>query len=436
MTRRLFLLGALFFAAALFAREVIRIPRVGAPPASLKEVTPTEWQGWPALRTPNAPPAPYECQAYAAYDDQYLYAALEVELGRLPLAGQGGAYPHWNDGAEFRIRLPNDDRYLQLYTDAAGFANLSRRYKSMQLGDIIFHARATATGYSLFAAFPWKDLAMTPSANPAVDLSFHIQKRIQHFKFEKYDISVALRCTKEAPKTVDAKPVAPAVNLNPEPRILNFGRSGGSSGELLALLPAILDTRPSTAIIMIGTNDVSWIKKRSPAGADEKNLDQLAAGLRKAGVRTILVTIPPCVPEYVAARAKDPPEIRDRLNATIDDFNARVKRVAERQQAILVDYHAHFPKDYAGEKSLLRNLANSKATDGIHPTAEGYRLLARLLADAIRKNHLPIDHITCCGDSITYGAHMNGQGTTTGDTYPSYLRQILFPVSTTPIPTP
>ena len=427
MPRRLFLLCALLLAAAFPAREVVVIPRLAAPPASLKEATPAEWQGWAKLRTPNAPPAPCECQAFAAYDDQCLYAALEVDLGRLPLAGQGGAYPHWNDGAEFRIRLPNDDRWLQLYADAAGAAILYRHWKAVPRGDVVLRARATATGYALFAAFPWKSIAATPDGKSAVDLSFHLQKRIQHFKFDRYDIAIALRCGKEPPKEVAAKASAPAVNLTPEPRILNFGRSGGSSGELLSLLPGILDLKPSTAIVMIGTNDVTWDKKRIPADQYEKNLDNLVDGLQKGGARVILVTIPPCVPEYVAARAKDPPEVRDRLNATIDDFNARVKRVAERRHAVLVDYHAHFPKNYAGAESLLRNQANSNGTDGIHPTAEGYRHLARLLADAIRAHKLPVARVVCCGDSITYGAHMNGQGTTTGDTYPAFLRALLFP---------
>ena len=47
-------------------------------------------------------------------------------------------------------------------------------------------------------------------------------------------------------------------------------------------------------------------------------------------------------------------------------------------------------------------------------------------AEAIRANHLPTEHILCCGDSITYDAHMNGQGTTMGENYPAFLRSFIF----------
>ena len=350
-----------------------------------------------------------------------------MELGRLPRAGQGCAIPWHSEGAEFRFPLPAPNRLLQLFADASGATFLLRNGRFQPLAPVILCTHATETAYSLFAAFPWStlDLASPPFDKP---LDFNLLPQVQErpLRFQKDNLEIALKAGNEMVPAASPTSVSNAVNLNPEPRILNFGRPGYNSRELLSMLPSIFDTQPQTAIVMIGTNDVTWSKKRLPADDYEANLLQIINAFHSANVKTIIVTIPPCIEEYVAGREKYTPEQRDALNTEINDFNARAKRVATKTGTIVIDYHAQFKGDIRAASSLIRNEANLRSKDGVHPSAEGYRILARLLADAIHAHKLPTTRIVCCGDSITYGSHMEGQGTTTGETYPAFLRNFLF----------
>ena len=427
MKRLLTLLPTVLLCTVISAREVVTLPRVTTPPISMNSPSPWEWQDWASLRTPSMPNPPFPYKAFCAYDDRNLYIALEMELGRAPRAGQGCAIPWHSEGAEFRFALPAPNRLLQLFADASGAAFVQRNWKFQSLAPIVLRSHATETGYCLFAAFPWPslDLTVPPFEKP---INFNLLPQVQErpLRFKRDDLSLALKAGNEIVPTASQANVSRAINLNPEPRIINFGRPGYNSRELLSMLPAIFDTHPKTAIVMVGTNDVTWSKKRLPADEYEANLLRILNAFHDADVKTILVTIPPCIEEYVAEREKYTPEQRDALNDEINEFNARAKRDASKTGTIVIDYHAQFKGDLRAASSLIRNEANLRSKDGVHPSAEGYRILARLLADAIQTHNLPTSRIVCCGDSITYGAHMEGQGTTTGETYPAFLRNFLF----------
>ena len=428
MKKLLTLIPTLLFCAFLSAREVITLPRIATPPLSLKTPSPWEWQGWASLRTPSMPTPPFQYKAFGAYNEKHLYIVMEMDLGRAPQAGQGCAIPWHSEGAEFRFALPAPNRILQLFADASGATFLQRNWRFQPLPPIIVRTHATETGYCIFAAFPWTSLELSaPPTEKPIDFNLLPQVRERPLRFKKDNLEIALKAGNEMVTAASPINVSTAVNLNPEPRILNFGRPGYNSRELLSMLPAIFDTHPQTAIVMIGTNDVTWSKKRLSADEYEANLLQIINALHAANVKTIIVTIPPCIEEYVAEREKYTPEQRDALNTEINDFNARAKRVADKTGTIVIDYHAQFKGDLRAASSLIRNEANLRSKDGVHPSAEGYRILARLLADAIQSHNLPTTRIVCCGDSITYGAHMEGQGTTTGETYPAFLRNFLFP---------
>ncbi len=75
--------------------------------------------------------------------------------------------------------------------------------------------------------------------------------------------------------------------------------------------------------------------------------------------------------------------------------------------------------------SLLRNPANSGRVDGVHPTAEGYGILAVVIYQTILDHQLPTSKIVCFGDSITLGTGRPGEGTATGGTYPARLAGML-----------
>jgi len=73
----------------------------------------------------------------------------------------------------------------------------------------------------------------------------------------------------------------------------------------------------------------------------------------------------------------------------------------------------------------MSNVINAGVADGVHPTSQGYALIAAVIYQAIRDYRLPAERIVCLGDSITFGAHMPGAGTATGLTYPARLVALL-----------
>ena len=429
--RKAILFLALGCCLSLMARDLIVLPRLSAPPVSLTAINPAEWEQWSQLtQGPNAQPAPFEYQAFGAYDSQMLYIALDVPLGRRPKAGNGEAIPWFSEGAEFRFALPNEEKLLQLFTDASGATILQRKWRVCPRGDILLRAQATEKGYSLFAAFPWHTLGLEgePSGK-SIHFNLIPQWMLKPLKFNRHNLGLTL---KMGDQMVEAKPLpdpATPLELNSGNHVRNFGKPGYNCVELLALLNAVLDDQPQTAIIMVGTNDITWPAKHVTAENYETTMDAIFNTLKKANVPAILVTIPPCIPEYVAKREKLTPDQEKELNDKIIDFNARAKRTAEKYSAIVADYHALFTGNLENSTSLLRNQANSRSADGVHPTAEGYQRLAAMLAEVIRTHNLPTGRIACCGDSITYGAHMEGQGTSLGETYPAALQKILFPAT-------
>jgi lysophospholipase L1-like esterase len=127
-------------------------------------------------------------------------------------------------------------------------------------------------------------------------------------------------------------------------------------------------------LIMEGTNDLQKAHSASNAGDAEDILGRAAAGLRTmvitakaSGVRPFLATLAPM----------NPTGTRGQLFGweLVAGFNARIAAVASLEQVPLVDVN----KAFAGNLGLL-------GFDGVHPTSEGYKLIADTFFTAIKSN--------------------------------------------------
>jgi len=150
-------------------------------------------------------------------------------------------------------------------------------------------------------------------------------------------------------------------------RVLNFGRSGFSSGEYRRFLETdggrLKNERPDFILLQLGTNDVRIDGDHASTPEFEANMGSVLDLLRefrdRAGnpSRIVLGTIPP-VPE--GAPLPFSPESSRRVEAEI---NPAIRALAAARGLPVVDNHALF----VGRPDLL---------PGIHPTADGYRRLA------------------------------------------------------------
>ena len=132
--------------------------------------------------------------------------------------------------------------------------------------------------------------------------------------------------------------------------------------------------RPQGVLLMEGTNDVDQI-----AGAH--GLDQMVLAANAANVDTLLMTIPP---QHGLAKAHRVPI-----------FNEKIRAIAARRGVVLVDvYRLLFHGACSGGGPLP-----CIGTDGLHPTAEGYRLIAEELARVIVDLYDVDDQRTTATDS-------------------------------------
>lgn len=157
----------------------------------------------------------------------------------------------------------------------------------------------------------------------------------------------------------------------PGEAISNPSSSDGPNAvtRLRSLLPG-----HGAVLIMEGTNDLQKAHSASSAAEAEDILGRAAAGLRQmvrdakaANVRPLLATVPPI----------NPTGTRGQLYGweLVPGFNERIATIAALEQVPLVNVH----KAFAGNGGLL-------GFDGVHPTAEAYKLIADTFFTAIKSN--------------------------------------------------
>jgi lysophospholipase L1-like esterase len=150
-------------------------------------------------------------------------------------------------------------------------------------------------------------------------------------------------------------------------RVLNYGRSGNTSGEYLSFLrrngAKLRAERPDVVLLQLGTNDVREDVDRTPAdrfAANMKDIVSFFRSLESRGgdpPRVLLATIPPL------PAGTEFPFTAESVRRVEGEINPAVRALARAEDLPLVDNHALF----AGRPELL---------PGVHPTRDGYRFLA------------------------------------------------------------
>jgi len=149
----------------------------------------------------------------------------------------------------------------------------------------------------------------------------------------------------------------------------SVGVSGSRSTDLATQVArALLGERPDVAVILIGANDATGLRRPGEAAA------YLAAAVRRlcgAGVQVVVGTCP----DLGAVRAIAPPlrQLIGFLGRRVADAQARAVR--EAGGAVV---------DLAAETGpVFRADAGTLCYDGFHPSADGYRVWAHALLPAV-----------------------------------------------------
>jgi lysophospholipase L1-like esterase len=167
---------------------------------------------------------------------------------------------------------------------------------------------------------------------------------------------------------------------------------------------------------MAGTNDCMNSRRLVPLPQYEQNMRSIISSIVESKSRMILMSILPAYETYLNIR-HDPKAYKPLGHIKWKNaVNELIEKLAKEYLQIFLDMHHIFiTVGNIGEESdsLLRNEINSGVKDGVHPTPEGYRVMAIAIYECIIQNNLSHQKIVCLGDSITAGK------------YPVYLEKMI-----------
>lgn len=214
--------------------------------------------------------------------------------------------------------------------------------------------------------------------------------------------------------------------------IRNFGICGAPSTAILEKeLPEVEKFRPTLSIVLAGTNDAGNVNSLQAPALFRDSYRSILAGLNRMGSRVIVLTIPPLIDRAFEAQFGKEPFQGFMPNERLEIENRIVMEEAARAGAAVVDINSVFSRtDLESVYGYIRHRRNYKGEDdGCHPTHDGYRIIARMIYDKIREIGADTSRIACIGDSITYGAYMQGHGTAEigAANYPGLLHLLLEP---------
>ena len=157
--------------------------------------------------------------------------------------------------------------------------------------------------------------------------------------------------------------------LFPGKPYIGRGISGQTTPQMLVRFRQdVVALKPKVVVILAGTNDIAGNTGPSTLAMIEDNLASMTEIARANGIRVVLSSVLP-VYDYPWKPGLQPAP-------KIVALNAWMKRYAESVGETYLDYHSAM-------KDARDGLPPALATDGVHPTEAGYRIMARLAEQAI-----------------------------------------------------
>jgi lysophospholipase L1-like esterase len=150
---------------------------------------------------------------------------------------------------------------------------------------------------------------------------------------------------------------------------VNRGISGQTTPQMLVRFQQdVVHLKPSVVVILAGTNDIAGNTGPETPEMIQDNFISMAAIAKQSGIRLVLASITPAA-SYPWKPSIQPVEEIRALNAWLKDF-------CSRDGDIYLDYYSAMTDGQGGMKPGL-------SLDGVHPTAEGYAIMAPLAEKAI-----------------------------------------------------
>lgn len=154
-------------------------------------------------------------------------------------------------------------------------------------------------------------------------------------------------------------------------RYIGRGIGGQTTAQMLVRFRAdVIDLQPKAVVILAGTNDIAqnngYIAPENILG----NIISMAELAKANNIDVILCSILPAY-EYGWRKGLEPA-------GKIIALNKMIKEYADRHNLTYVDYHSAL-------KDARNGLPEKYSKDGVHPTMDGYKIMERLISEALKK---------------------------------------------------
>jgi lysophospholipase L1-like esterase len=177
---------------------------------------------------------------------------------------------------------------------------------------------------------------------------------------------------------------------------VNRGIGGQTTPQMLVrMYPDVLALKPEAMAVLAGTNDIARNTGPETAEMIQQNIMAMTELAQLHGIKVVLCAVLP-VSDYPYLRSQNalpaaagpggrggPPRVAAKMTdshpaADILKLNAWMKDYAAKAGAAYADYYTATVDDKGWLKDAL-------STDGLHPNAEGYKLMTGIMSDAIQK---------------------------------------------------
>ncbi len=207
---------------------------------------------------------------------------------------------------------------------------------------------------SIISAQDWAQLDVYKGANKSLNEPSDIEERVVF-----YGNSITIGWSDAMPGFFEGK------------AYINRGISGQTTPQMLVRFRQdVLSLKPKAVVILAGTNDIAGNTGPMTLKQILGNLISMSQLARANDMQVVLCSVLP---------ASDYPwKLGMQPNLKIPELNAMIKKYAEKNKLIYLDYFSALVNDSNGMDEEL-------AHDGVHPTKKGYAIMAPLAENAIKK---------------------------------------------------
>jgi lysophospholipase L1-like esterase len=160
-------------------------------------------------------------------------------------------------------------------------------------------------------------------------------------------------------------------NIFTNPHFINRGISGQTTSQmLLRFRQDVVALKPQKVVILAGTNDIAGSTGAVSLETIMGNIKSMAEIAKANKIEVVLCKLLPADHYYWSPEIKPAPQIAQ--------LNIEIVKYAKANNLKVIDYYSPMVNEKGGLKPTLSG-------DGVHPNAEGYKIMKKLIEAGLNK---------------------------------------------------